>query len=345
MNRPRAYTGRTGGGIEQAVRAGLEHIGWTDIVRPGARVLVKPNLTYPRYKEGATTSPEFIDAVLGILRERTPHITVAESDGGNHSYPAEVPFEGHDLPDIVARHDAELFSLSRDEWERVPVKSGLFPRSIPLSKRMLHEFDVTVNLPVPKMHFVVGYTGAVKNHWGLVPDSMRLRNHFFFADAIHEIIRRSSPEIVIADGTFFMDRNGPVRGDPVRMDLTVVADSPGAADAVLTRIMGLDHTKFFYLRHGIDLGMVPRSIGEIELNEDPDRFHVRDFRLERSAMDWFATVGFRSKWMTRIVYDSPLAGPIHSIIRAGRREKKHPPDCHDCDIRPRETAGTGAPFA
>jgi uncharacterized protein (DUF362 family) len=208
---------------------------------------------------------------------------------------------------------------------------------------MLHDFDVTVNIPVPKMHFVVGYTGAVKNHWGLIPDTMRLRNHFLFSDAIYEIIRQASPEIVITDGTFFMDRNGPVRGDPVEMNLTVVTDSPGAADAVLTRIMGLDHSGIFYLSRGIRNGMVPRSVSDVETNADPDTFRVRTFHLERSFMDWFATVGFHSRWMTKIVYDSPLSGPIHDFIRSARRESP-PLDCRECDIRPRSDADSVESF-
>jgi uncharacterized protein (DUF362 family) len=335
MALPKAFIGDTSAGLERVIRHGLDFIGFNHIVQRNARLLVKPNLTYPYFKQGATTSPEFIDTVLGILRERTARITVCESDGGNHSYPAEVPFEGHNLPSITAKHGAELLNLSRDEWERIPVRSGILTRSIPLSRRMLNDFDVTINLPVPKMHFVVGYTGAVKNHWGLVPDDMRLRNHYFFGDAIFEIVRRAAPEIVIADGAYFMDRNGPVRGDPVEMNLTVVSDSPGAADVALTGIMGLDPMKIFYLRRGVGKGMIPCSEAEIDMNEPPEYFRKRTFHLERSNMDWFATVGFHSKWMTRVVYDSPLAKPIHRFIRYARRERK-PVDCADCDIRYRQ---------
>jgi len=82
------------------------------------------------------------------------------------------------------------------------------------------------------------------------------------------------------------------------------------------------------------LGMVPRTPEDIELNDNPDRYRTRTFHLERSAMDWFATVGFYSRWMTRIVYDSPLAEPIHAFIRRSRGEKR-PVECADCDIRPR----------
>jgi len=313
-----AWIGRLNGDDESAVLAGLEFIGWESLIHADTRVFIKPNLTYPQFKQGATTRPEFIETVVKLLMTRTSHIAIGESDGGNNSYPAEVPFTGHDLYRIAEKYDVELINLSRDERRNIPVKTGIRTRSIPLSARMLDDFDVTINLPVPKMHFVVGYTGAVKNHWGLVPDTMRLRNHYFFSHAILEIIKRTSPEIVIADGAYFMDRNGPIRGDAVDIGLTVVAQSPGVADVILTNVMGLDPHDFIYLRHAIKKGFAPERVSDIEMNADPAEFRCRTFRLERSSMDRFATAGFYSKWMTKIVYDSPLAGPIHKIIRKAR---------------------------
>lgn len=329
----KAWIGETNKSIEKAIRDGLDFISWEDIIQKDARVFIKPNLTYPRFKPGGTTSPEFMDTVIGIIRERTPHITIGESDGGNNSYTAEVPFNGHNLYAITQKHGVDLLNLSRDSRRMIPVKSGLITRYIPLPVRLLDDFDVTINLPVPKMHFVVGYTGAIKNHWGLIPDTMRLKNHFFFSQAILEIINRVSPEIVIADGTYFMDRNGPIRGDTIEMNLTVVSNSPGAADMVLTRVMGLEPSDYTYLRHAMKKGFVPMSLDNIELNTDPERFRCRTFHLERSTMDWFATAGFYSKWMTKIVYNSPLAEPIHSIIRHSRKKETGVHDGHEVDIR------------
>jgi uncharacterized protein (DUF362 family) len=329
----KAWTGSIENGSEEAIRNGLEYIGWHDIIQKNARVFIKPNLTYTEFKPGGTTTPEFMDTVIGIIKERTPNITIGESDGGNNSYPAEVPFKGHNLYEITAKHNVELLSLSKDAWRMIPVKGGLIPRKIPLSVRLLDDFDVTINLPVPKMHFVVGYTGAIKNHWGLIPDTMRLRNHYMFSRAILEIINRVSPEIVIADGTYFMDRNGPIRGDAVEMNLTVVSNAPGAADYVLTKIMGLNPEDYYYLRNAMKKGMMPSSLDEIEHNVDPADFKCRTFRLERSKMDWFATAGFYSKWMTKIVYDSPLAEPIHTFIRSTRKKEPKPFNPNETDIK------------
>lgn len=87
----------------------------------------------------------------------------------------------------------------------------------------------------------------------------------------------------------------------------------------------------------------PRTLAIFGASGDPDRYRTRTFHLERSLMDWFATVGFHSKWMTRIVYDSRLSGPIYTFICRARRERA-PFDCHDCDIRPRLDDGSAETF-
>ena len=87
----------------------------------------------------------------------------------------------------------------------------------------------------------------------------------------------------------------------------------------------------------------PRTLAIFGASGDPARYRARSFRLERSFMEWFAAIGFHSKWMTRIVHGSRLSGPIHNFIRRSRKECV-PIDCHDCDIRPRSDDGSAETF-
>jgi uncharacterized protein (DUF362 family) len=43
---------------------------------------------------------------------------------------------------------------------------------------LLEDIDSIVNMPVPKVHIMTRYTGAVRNQWGLIPTDMRLRMHY-----------------------------------------------------------------------------------------------------------------------------------------------------------------------
>ena len=79
----------------KAIDAALAWLGVDQIVRHDSRVLLKPNLTWRVPAAGVTTTPEFIAAVAESLRKLSGHVTIAEGDGGYHSFAAEEAFEGH----------------------------------------------------------------------------------------------------------------------------------------------------------------------------------------------------------------------------------------------------------
>ena len=308
--------------LKDKIRDCLEWVNWKDSIYPDSRLYLKPNLTFPEFRPGVTTSPHFLAAVLSVLKERTPHITVFESDGGNNSYPAEKAFETHNLYDICDSMNVRLINLSREERTYVEIPTPHGKRVIPLSKEIVEQADMTISIPVPKMHFVVRYTGAIKNHWGTVPDSMRLRNHHFFNDAITEIMKIQKSGITIVDGEYFLDKNGPVSGDPVKMNLVIAADSPLSADMALMSLMDVDPHKIGYIHTAWKKEMGPKSINDIEFNSSLEKFRTHSFSYQRDPVDYLALLGFKSKLVTWVVYLSPLRNLIHKLVRLLRGKSK-----------------------
>jgi len=308
--------------LKEKIRECLEWVNWKDRIYPDSRIYVKPNLTFPDFRPGVTTSPHFLAAALSVLKERTPHITVFESDGGNNSYPAEKAFETHNLYDICGSMNVRLINLSREERINVEIPTPHGKRVIPLSKEIVEQADMTISIPVPKMHFVVRYTGAIKNHWGTVPDSMRLRNHHFFNDAITEIMKILKSGITIVDGEYFLDKNGPVSGDPVKMNLVMAADTPLSADMALMSLMDVDPHRIGYIRTAWEKKMGPKSIDDIEFNSSLEKFRTHSFTYQRDPVDYLALLGFKSKLVTWLVYLSPLRNLIHKLVRLLRGKSK-----------------------
>ena len=301
--------------LKDKIRDCLEWVNWKDSIYPDSRLYLKPNLTFPEFRPGVTTSPHFLAAVLSVLKERTTHITVFESDGGNNSYPAEKAFETHNLYDICDSMNVRLINLSREERTYVEIPTPHGKHVIPLSKEIVEQADMTISIPVPKMHFVVRYTGAIKNHWGTVPDSMRLRNHHFFNDAITEIMKIQKSGITIVDGEYFLDKNGPVSGDPVKMNLVMAADSPLSADMALMSLMDVDPHRIGYIRTAWQKNMGPKSINDIEFNSSLEKFKTHSFSYHRDPVDYLALLGFKSKLVTWLVYLSPLRNMVHRLVR------------------------------
>ncbi len=304
--------------LNTKIRDCLEWVNWKDRIYPDSRIYVKPNLTFPEFRRGVTTSPHFLAAALDVLKERTRHITVFEADGGNNSYPAEKAFETHNLYKICKERGIRLINLSREERTYVEVSTPYGKQSLPLSKEIVENADMTISVPVPKMHFVARYTGAVKNHWGAVPDSMRLRNHFYLEYALPEIMKLMKSGITIVDGEYFLDNNGPVNGDPVKMNIVMATDSPLSADIALMELMDVNPNRVEYIQTALKKCNGPKSINEIEFNTGLAKFKTHAFTYQRDPMDYLALVGFKSRLVTWLVYLSPLRDMAHKLVKTLR---------------------------
>lgn len=58
-SKSRAFIGEAGNDFKDVLLKGLEFIQWDRYINQHSRVFVKPNFTFPQYKEGVTTSPGY----------------------------------------------------------------------------------------------------------------------------------------------------------------------------------------------------------------------------------------------------------------------------------------------
>jgi len=301
---------------QEAIRESMSGAGLLRRLTTSCRVALKPNLTYPYYKPGVTTSPQIIRETVKILRAYTSHIAIVETDGGYGAWRAEEAFTGHDLYEMRDEYGIEIVNLNEEPREWISFLSGRQTHRLPLPTRLLHETDLFITMPVPKTHSMTGLTLSYKNQWGCVPDIMRLRRHYVFDDAIVAINRALSPA-VLADGTNFLDRNGPMNGDPIRMDLIIAATDAGAFDRYVTELMGFSWRRIRHLRRAVELGDMPSDLKDIEYNVKPEDIRRYTFRLKRTFRNYIALMGFRSRFVTWLGYESWLGKIImHGILYA-----------------------------
>ena len=307
---------RRGDGLDDAVRRVAEYCKILDGVHGDTRVSLKPNLTNPGYKPGVTTSPEVIEAMVRLLKQYTPHIAVVETDGGYGAYTANTAFKGHRLYDMQRQYSIEVVNLNDEAREQVSFKSRGRWRSLPLPTRLLHETDLFITMPVPKIHAMTMVSLAYKNQWGCIPDPMRLRRHYLFADAILAINRRLKPRVV-ADGTFFLDGNGPLEGEAIREDLIIAATDPGAFATYLCELMGISWRQAPHLHRAIRTGDMPENLERIDCNVAPNELSSRRYTLSRTFRNYIALSGFHSRWVTWLGYESWFGRVfLHAILYA-----------------------------
>ena len=169
-------------------------------------------------------------------------------------------------------------------------------------------------MPVPKVHVMTYVTLGFKNQWGCIPDTMRFRNHSEFNEKIVAINKLLNPKIAIFDGTYFLDRTGPMDGDEIRMDLLIVSNDIGAGSLACCEIMNIDPARVKHFAVARKEDMFPSSLREVTLNDNIEKFNERKFHLERTLLNWLALGAFKNYWGSKIVYDSWLAGPIHQVL-------------------------------
>jgi len=302
--------------LSLAIRSAIRGAGLLENVTSSTRVALKPNFTYPYYKPGVTTSPSIIRETVKILREYTAHIAVVETDGGYGAWQAIAAFAGHGLYEIRDEFGIEIVNLNDEPRELISFRSGRQTHQLPLPTRLLHETDLFITMPVPKIHCMTGLTLSYKNQWGCVPDIMRLRRHYIFDDAIVAINRALKP-VVLADGTNFLDRNGPMDGDPIRMDLIIAATDAGAFDRYVAELMGISWRCVRHLRRAVELGDMPSDLKDIEYNVRPEEAQTHKFRLKRTFRNYIALIGFRSRFVTWLGYESWFGKVVlHGILYA-----------------------------
>ncbi len=296
-----------------------EAFAWSGILeglRTADAVFVKPNLTFPRYREGVTTTPRLVEAVLTALADSGKKLYVGESDGGYGSYRAAEAFANFGLPDTCRRLGAELVDLSAVERTEVPFLSGSRTVRIALPKFLCEENVHTLTMPVPKVHCMTGISLSLKNQWGCLPDAMRLRQHVHFDRIIHAINKALKVRYAVIDGTFGLDRNGPIiEGNPVPLGWYLVAANPLAADAVAAHLIGQDLRRIPHYGPAFAAGAVP-ALADIETNVARESLDAarRPFRLKRNLWNYVAKTAWYSSTWNHLVYESRLAKPLHDLM-------------------------------
>jgi uncharacterized protein (DUF362 family) len=297
-----------------------EQIGLLDHFNKSKAVFIKPNITYPFYKMGVTTRVEFVEDLVAALRENnsSTKIFIGEGEGGYNSFSTTKAFAAMGYNELSRKFpNVEIVNLSKIPSETVDLFINKRPYPLKLPAMLLNDIDFSITCPVPKMHCVTGITLSIKNQWGCLPDTMRLKNHFVFNAIIGQVCSRLKFKYAFLDGKFGLDRNGPMDGDPIELNWFAASNSLGAFDMVVAKMMGISWKKIPHLRISHNLGYIPEE-GEIKVIGE-NNFLYRKFNLKRTFWNYPALIAFHSQYLTKIVYLSKVAKPIHIFMYLFRK--------------------------
>jgi uncharacterized protein (DUF362 family) len=318
---PSVYMARLSRGYPGPLREGLSFTGFWDKVRPGRTVILKPNLTFPEFRPGVMTGLPCLEALIVLLKERGADIAVVEGDGGGYNkFKMEEVFRATGLAGMARRYGAKVINLSRQPSRAVHLYCGKREAWIALPELLLEDRGPFISLPVPKVHYLTGVSLALKNQWGCLPDPhRRVALHPQFDWLIWEVNRRLSPDLVVMDGRYGLNRNGPLRGRVEDTNWLLVADEALAADVLACRLMGVNPRRIPHLDHVLSHHL-DRRPEDIHCNADYRAFAGPRFHLRRELWDYPGYLCFRLSWLNALAYRSPLADLLHKGLYLFRRE-------------------------
>lgn len=306
------------------VRKLLDQCGWQDLVRPGASVMIKPNLCTerPEMIHCANTSLSVLRAVCQVIRERTANVTIVESDGAR--YPAEAAFENTGVYSMAANLGCKVLNLSKDTLVDVP---DARMAGFGMSKAWL-EADVFITLPVLKTHATTVFTGALKNQWGCIPRYDRIMLHKHLHELIVEVNRLRPVTLALMDGLVGMQGRGPINGYPIDLNVLLASRDPVALDATGMRLIGLDPLTSQHLVHAENIGLGRLTAEQITVDGP---FAEISVTAEPAVEDWAIKLMnrvSRSPLLARnLLLNDGVFYPIRRVVKVIRgvfRRKPNP---------------------
>lgn len=291
------------GVVESAVASLLKSLGdLSSLVKPGDRVLLKPNLLSARPPEhGVTTHPALVRCVANLIVSLGGTPSIGDSPGGTVR-PVEDVFEITGMRQVSEDLGIELANFDREGCYEKEIGG----RTYFISKPPL-DADVLINLPKLKTHNLTVITGAVKNIYGVVPGYRKSEYHRLlphprdFSGLLLDIYSLCKPDLTIVDAVVGMEGAGPSNGHLRQIGLLIGGEDAVAVDTVIAELIGCPPSRVTTIKEAESRGVGVSSLEEIEVVGEREA-KIADFRLPfrdllSYAPSWLASFLGRYIWV------------------------------------------------
>lgn len=214
--------------------------GMEAFVKPGARVVIKPNMSFDRPPEmGATTHPLVIRTLAemaleaGASQVRIFDRTCNEARRCYQNSGILPAIQGMDNRKVRCEY------IDRRKFVPVSIPEGRVLKGWDIYRDAL-EADCYINVPVAKQHGLAGLSLSLKNNMGILGGN-RGQLHRKLDQNLADLATIIRPTLNVVDATRMLLRNGPQGGNlrDVQTNDTLIASSdPVAADACATMLFG-----------------------------------------------------------------------------------------------------------
>lgn len=300
--------------VQQAVERGLLLLGGlSSVVRPGEKILLKPNLLAPDPPEKCvTTHPAIFRAVAETLQRAGVLVSFGDSPAVGSTARA-----ARRAGLAAVANELGVSWADFGQGEEVVFADGLQNKRFVIAKGVL-ESDGIISLPKLKTHGLTTMTGSIKNQFGCIPGLLKGEFHVKlpevdqFTRMLVDLNLFLKPRLYVMDGIMAMEGNGPRGGKPLQMGAVLLSTDPVALDATVCRLVNLPPEDVPLLRNAQQMGLGTYLLENIDLLGDQlDALRRSDFHKPHKA-----SISIHNPWLRNHIVPKPAINP-HRCIRCG----------------------------
>jgi len=234
------------------------------ILRPGWRILIKPNVGVAAPPESArNTDPKVVEATILLLQEAgAGEIIIGESSVVGQDTMESFQISG--IMDVAKRTGTQVVDFKREPSVRLRVQDGLSLKTVTVSRKVI-EVQAIINLAKLKSISSTPVSFGMKNLKGLMPDSEKKRFHLKGLNhAIADLNSVVRPVMTIIDGILAHELY-----KPRRLNLLLAGQDVVAGDTVTCAVVGVDPAEVGYLFFAREKGLGQGGLQQIEMRGEP----------------------------------------------------------------------------
>lgn len=285
--------------------------GAENVVGRNKRVFLKVNLVREMTPDKCgTTHPSVVEAISEILiKETGAEVRVGDSSGSAFNAAVmNATFKTCGMTDACAESGAVLIDDFGSTNKKI---DGKVVRCLDIIDEF-NDADVVINVGKLKTHSFTGYTGAVKNLYGLIPGLVKAQTHSLyptlsvFCDCLIDIERFASEKIALhfIDAVKGMEGDGPTNGTPRFIGKIFAGTNPYFVDVAAVSLFA-DPLDMPLVKKACERGLLPSDLRETGIDLDGlSAQRISDFKTVRVVDGDFTKKGFlkrflRKNWVTR----------------------------------------------
>jgi uncharacterized protein (DUF362 family) len=213
-----------------ATRAAVELLGgMRSFVKPGDKVVIKPNMSFPHSPEAATNTHPLVTRELVAMCKEAGASRIRVLD--NPTQRAERCIKTTKDALSIFNQDIVHALVKQDFYKPVSISEGLNFKETDVMQDVLGA-DVLIAAPVAKSHTMTGVSLSMKGMMGLIYNRQTMHADYELDSAIVDLCSLLKPDLTVVDLNSVLSTNGPWGpGKVIRMDTVIASTDMVAADA------------------------------------------------------------------------------------------------------------------